>query len=100
MKKLFSVVIILFAAGYLNAAAPQFLAPEYLQSNGVNIDVSYYGHPFAVDWDGDGNKDLITGQFTYGNVRYYRNTGTNNAPVFGDSAILQAGGSPITLPYG
>ncbi len=82
------------------AAAPRFLNPVYIQASGRNIDVGYYGHPYTYDWDGDGKKDLIVGQFHYGNIRYYRNLGTNNNPSYGDSVLLQAGGSTITLPYG
>ena len=100
MRKIFGVIVMLLSAGLMQAATPLFQNPVYIQSNGVNIDVGYYGHPFAVDWDNDGKKDLITGQFTYGNIRFYRNIGTNNAPVFGDSVLLQASGSTIQLPYG
>ncbi|MEO0226226.1 MAG: hypothetical protein ABIL05_04665 [candidate division WOR-3 bacterium] len=82
------------------SAAPRFLNPVYIQSNGKNIDVEYYGSPFVYDWDGDGKKDLLVGQFYYGKIRYYRNIGTNNNPVFGDSVFLTAGGVEIQLPYG
>jgi hypothetical protein len=82
------------------AAAPRFQAPAYVQANGKNIYVSYYGAPYVYDWDSDGKKDLLLGQFTYGKIRFYKNSGTNNAPVFGDSAFLRAGAAEITLPYG
>ncbi len=77
-----------------------FDTPYYLQCAGTTIDVQYYGAPCVVDWDGDGLKDLITGQFYYGNIRFYKNEGTNESPVFNSFAYLQADGANITMGYG
>jgi hypothetical protein len=73
---------------------------SYVQCNGSNIDVGYYGAPAIADWDGDGVKDMILGQFSYGNIRFYKNVGTNASPLFTSYSMLQADGSNITLPYG
>ena len=73
---------------------------NYVQCNGTNIDVDYYGSPFVADWNGDGLKDLVVGQFYYGSIRYYENVGTNAAPVFTSYSLLQADATNITLPYG
>ncbi len=77
-----------------------FASPYYLQCAGTTIDVQYYGAPCVVDWDGDGLKDLITGQFYYGNIRFYRNEGTNESPVFNSFSYLQADGTNIAMGYG
>ncbi len=81
-------------------AAPRFQDPVNIKANGKDIVVQYYGAPYVYDWDSDGKKDLLIGQLYFGNIRFYRNIGTNNNPVFGDSAFLYADGSEIRLPYG
>jgi hypothetical protein len=44
-----------------------------------------------VDWNGDGKKDLLTGEAN-GTVRIYLNTGTDAAPVFSGFTFLQLDG--------
>lgn len=56
--------------------------------------------PEAVDWNGDGAKDLLVGVFSYGNVYFYPNMGTNENPVFQDRYQVEADGGPIALSYG
>jgi hypothetical protein len=82
------------------AAVPSFYAPVKIQAGGADLVVNYMSDPFMVDWDGDGVKDLLVGQYTYGKVRFYKNTGTNEAPVFTFSYFLKADGVDISLSYG
>lgn len=72
-----------------------------LEAAGEPIDVEV-GHlvPRACDWNNDGKKDLIVGQFRDGAIRLYLNQGTDTAPVFGEFSLLQAGGKPIRLDAG
>ena len=79
---------------------PVFRGPDTICSGGSPIDLSYYGAPVMYDWDGDGNKDLICGEFDGGYMRYYRNTGADSSPEFNGYEYLSASGSQITLPYG
>lgn len=74
--------------------------PQNLTSNGSIIDVGYNGSPLVVDWNGDGLKDLITGQFDWGYLLLYLNSGTNDAPLFTTYTLLEADGVVISLPYG
>jgi hypothetical protein len=78
---------------------PSFFQPEYLYALDDTLDVGNYSAPFVYDWNGDGNKDLIIGQFTNGCIRYCENIGTNNNPFFSTPVFLYADGSIITLPY-
>ncbi len=72
-----------------------------IEADGQPINVSV-GHlvPCAVDWNADGKKDLLIGQFSGGSVRLYLNHGTDVSPEFGDFSYLDAGGQEIHLPAG
>ncbi len=72
-----------------------------LEAGGEPIDIEV-GHlvPRVCDWNNDGRKDLIVGQFSGGAIRLYLNQGTDAAPVFGESSFLHAGGKPIRLDAG
>lgn len=72
-----------------------------LQADGKDIDVRV-GHlvPTVVDFNGDGNKDLIVGQFSGGQIRLYLNRGTDKAPAFKDFSYLKGGDKEIRLPSG
>jgi hypothetical protein len=72
-----------------------------VEATGKPIDIKV-GHlvPCVSDWNNDGRKDLIVGQFSEGAIRLYLNQGTDAEPVFNDSSFLQAGGKPIRLDAG
>lgn len=83
------------------ATPPMFNDYVLIYSGGTPISVSG-GHadPCVADWDLDGLKDLLVGQYTLGKIRFYANTGSNEDPVFNSFVYLKADGSDITLPYG
>ena len=72
-----------------------------LKADGKVIDVEV-GHlvPCVMDWNGDGKRDLIVGQFSKGKIRLYLNHGTDGSPVFKEYSFLHAGGKEISLPAG
>jgi len=82
------------------AEVPSFQPPQLLLCGGERIDVGSYAAPLAVDWDGDGLKDLICGQFEEGRIRFYRNVGTETEPVFDSWVYLMNGLVPLSVPYG
>ena len=53
--------------------------------------------PHIEDLDGDGAKDMLTGN-TAGQILTYFNTGTDAAPVFNGYAVVESDGSAIDLP--
>ena len=93
-------ILVLLLAGLATALSPNWETEYQLLCNGSIVDVGYYASPCVVDWDLDGLKDIILGQYAYGSIYFYKNVGTNNAPVFDVAVQLYADGSPITMAYG
>ena len=70
--------------------------PELLLSGGKPLKLpGVHSDPFVIDWDGDGKKDLLVGQFRQGKIRVYKNLGSGK---FADGAWLQAGGKAAEVP--
>lgn len=96
-----TVAVILAAAAVTLADLPTFNSPFFVQAGGTDLVVnSSIPDPCVVDWDGDGVKDLVIGQFASGKIRFYQNSGTNAVPAFTGFSYIQAGGVDITMAYG
>ena len=82
-------------------AAQQFEAPFRIEAGGKPIDVEV-GHaaPYVVDFDGDGVRDLLVGQFGQGRLRIYKNVGTDRAPRFDKFEWFEAGGEIASVKAG
>lgn len=80
-------------------AAPVFQSTSYIQDQGQDL-IIYSGRtsPDVVDWDRDGKKDILAGDKD-GYVYFFRNVGTDAAPVFNGSVQLKAGGQTIDIGY-
>ena len=78
------------------AEAPITLTEESnLVCGGVTIDVGYNSAPVIVDWDEDGEMDLLVGNQA-GNVRYYHNDTIDTDPVYNDYTNLESAGAVIS----
>ncbi|MFW6125218.1 MAG: FG-GAP repeat domain-containing protein [Pirellulales bacterium] len=75
--------------------------PIKIQAGGepINVEVGHAA-PFVADFDGDGLKDLLVGQFGGGKLRIYANRGTNSQPRFEDFTWFEAGGATGSVPSG
>ena len=97
------LITLLVVAAAPDAATPEngLAQPVQIQAGGEPIDVEV-GHaaPCYDDFDGDGVKDLLVGQFGGGKLRIYRNSGTNATPVYTDFTFFQSDGKDATVPFG
>jgi hypothetical protein len=82
--------------------AGELFAPTLVQAGGRPIDVEREGYaaPFVGDFDGDGMRDLLVGQYHDGRLRIYRNRGTDTAPRFDGFEWFRAAGAIGKVPEG
>jgi hypothetical protein len=74
---------------------------EFIQADGIDIEVPGYSVPSFVDWNNDNLNDLIVGEgggFEEAKVRVYLNVGTESEPQFSDYFYVQSNGSDLTCP--
>ena len=75
---------------------PGYAKPYRLQAQGKDVDVYGMPSPNFADFDGDGDLDLICGEFLDG-FTYFRNTGSRNHPVYASGVYLKTGGKKIAM---
>jgi hypothetical protein len=63
--------------GAVVCSAAEFERPVRLKADGaaVRVESPGYAAPCWADIDGDGNKDLLVGQFHQGKIRVFKNLG-------------------------
>ncbi len=81
--------------------SPDLEQPVRLEAAGKPIDTDI-GHaaPFVCDFDGDGMKDLLVGQFGEGILWIYRNEGTNSEPKLAAGVKFKDGKEDGRVPSG
>jgi hypothetical protein len=98
-----ALVIVLMSLNASNAPAlgDELAPPVRLEAAGKPIDTDV-GHaaPFVYDWDGDGVKDLLVGQFGGGALWIFRNEGTNAAPKLAAGVKFKQGAKDGVVPSG
>jgi len=69
----------------------------FAQDNGRDLLVpSGRSSPVVMDLDGDGKKDLLTGN-TDGMILFYKNAGLDSLPAFSGYSLVKSNGQPIDL---
>ena len=101
MHRALIAAVALLLAGGLAAQGVKLGEPTRLMDGGeaINVDIGHAA-PWVYDFDGDGKRDLLVGQFGDGKLRIYTNKGTNEAPKYDGFTWLQAGGADATVPTG
>jgi hypothetical protein len=83
--------------------APVFDAGTFLQvgppGTKTNIDVGSRATTTVLDWDNDGQRDLVVGALD-GRMHLFINEGTNTSPDFLVDTIVQQDGSALLVPSG
>lgn len=91
--------LLLFAA--LLWAQEPTIQPGFKVKDGASLLKVYYDAiPTLADWNNDGAKDMLVGQYTSGHIYLYLNLGTDLNPLFNGGVQVKSNGSPINVSYG
>jgi hypothetical protein len=95
MKALLATLLVLGGAAMCRAA--EFERPVRLLGGGeaVRVESPGYACPCWADVDGDGQKDLLVGQFSQGKIKVYKNVGDGKLAA---GAWLEAEGEVADVP--
>lgn len=85
--------------GEVSYGMPQFLPPVFFQQRAEYLKVGVLSTPFSVDWDDDGDSDLIAGD-TAGYINFVENLGGGEQPTWAAPMHLTAGGEIIRIQAG
>jgi hypothetical protein len=75
---------------------PDYETPYRLQAQGKDVDVFGMPSPNFADFDGDGDLDLICGEFLDG-FTYFRNVGSRKEPIYASGVYLEEDGEKIAM---
>jgi hypothetical protein len=105
MLRLCVILAILCLCGVAWSADPlttsKLAAPVRITAGDGFVDCEV-GHsdPLMMDWNGDGKRDLLVGQFGAGKLRIYLNSGTDTDPKFDKYEFLKIGTDDASVPSG
>ncbi len=85
--------------GKLAGGVPEFLPPVYFQQEADEVKFGALATPYAFDWDGDGDEDLICGN-TAGYIGFIENLAGGATPKWAAPVRLQAEGETIRIMAG
>lgn len=92
-------VALLENSGVMSGGMPAFLAPRFFQQEADVLKVGALSTPWAADWDGDGDADLIVGD-TAGFINFVENLDGGNPPKWAPPVRLEADGAVIRIQAG
>ncbi len=78
---------------------PQLLPPKYFQQHADALKFGALATPYSVDWDGDGDQDLVCG-CSAGYIAFIENLDGKMPPRWGRPVCLQADGQTIRIQAG
>jgi len=78
---------------------PRFKAPSYFRQEAKDVKFGALVTPVSVDWDGDGDEDLVCGNSS-GVIGLIENLDGGNPPRWAAPRLLEAEGAPIRIMAG
>ncbi len=84
--------------GVTRSGMPVFEKPVYFQQRANELKFGALATPFGVDWDGDGDQDIICGN-TAGYIGFFENLG-GAEPKWNRVQLLKAAGKTIRIMAG
>jgi len=85
--------------GEIEAGIPVFKSPVYFRQKADNVKFGALATPFGVDWDSDGDDDIICGN-TAGYIAFIENLGGGTTPKWAEPVRLKANGKTIRFLAG
>ncbi len=87
--------------GRVAMGVPVFEAPQYFRQERAEVHFGILVTPAVVDWDGDGDEDILTGN-SAGYVAFIENLSGPKvaAPKWAEPKLLEADGAPIRIIAG
>ena len=89
---------------YLNVGTdedPTFDAGTFLEAGPAGMKTQMFvgatATPAIVDWNNDGSRDLLVGNYT-GRLHLFLNQGTDALPDFAAGTLLELGGAELVVP--
>lgn len=86
-------------SGKTNDGLPIFDSPKYFRQQSDNLKFGALATPVSVDWDQDGDEDLITGN-SAGYFAFIENLGGGTHPVWAEPELLTSKGEVIRIQAG
>jgi len=88
-------------SGKVTSGMPEFLPPQYFQQEAEYVKRGALATPVGVDWDGDGDEDIVSGN-TAGYIQFFENLGRTpgQTPKWAAPQRLEADGQIIRIMAG
>lgn len=85
--------------GELQDAMPLFAAPRYFRQQADHLKFGALVTPVSVDWDKDGDEDLIAGN-SAGYIAFIENLSGGHNPSWAEPELLKVDGEPLRIQAG
>ena len=76
---------------------PYFSRPHPVPGSNTTMSSGNFSTPYVVDWDGDGDRDILSG-CEEGTVVLFENTGSRDRPEFIEKGRISENGKPLAFP--
>jgi len=92
-------VALMLNTGAIRNSMPVFESPKYFQQEADNLKFGALVTPVSIDWDNDGDEDIIAGN-SAGHLAFIENLDGSENPKWATPKLLEANGQPIRIQAG